>query len=91
MFWLNSCQKKTIVHSVGLITEKNFEDSFLVRFMRQKPSQIVFIFSDNVDESLIHVQCIIMCLPDLKVSQENSRLSLTQETFGVPFANFNMR
>ena len=66
--------KKTIVHFAGLITEKNYEDYFLVRFMHQKPSQNVFIFPDNVDESLVHVQDIIMCLPDPTISQENSRL-----------------
>lgn len=82
--------KKTMVHFVGLITEKKDEDYFLVRFIRQKPSKNVFIFPDNVDESFVHVQDMVMSLPDPTVSQENSRLSVTEKSFDVSFANFNI-
>lgn len=82
--------KKSVVHFVGLVTEKS-DDNVLVRFMRQKPDQNVFIFPDINDESLVNVEDIVMSLPDPTVSQESSRLSVSQISFDVSFANFNIR
>lgn len=58
--------------------------------MRQKPNQNVFIFPEIVDESLVSVTDVVMTLPDPTESQESSRLSVAQKSFGVSFSNFNI-
>lgn len=69
---------------------KKNENYFLRIFLWGKSNEIVFVSPTDIDESVVNIQDIVMCLPEPTASQEYSRLSLTQFS-GEFFANFNIR
>lgn len=83
--------KRDIVYYVGLVVKKTDEDYVHISFMQKKLTGNQFTFPEAVDESPIDVKDIVMVLPDPNVSSGNSRMTLSNMSFNISFANFNIR